>query len=142
MVFVTSVALCLFYVQVACQKVLSQEFNPERLRSFASAYRLEFLFVRKELEQEQAPADYRWVRMALKCDYLALAYLMKNTPGCCSRTERLLMLYFKALSTVLSLSHTFKLNEKRTILKQTSILNYFTSLLSERAGQVQFGSLT
>jgi hypothetical protein len=142
MVFVTSLALCLFYLQAACQNILRQEFNRERLRSFANAYRLEFLFVRKEMEQADTPVDYRWVRMALKCDYLALTYLLKNTPGGCSRKERLLMGYFKALLMALSISHAFNLNEKRTVLKQTSILNYFTSTLSERVGPVQFCSLT
>ena len=142
MVFVVSLALCLFYLQVACHKILSQEFNPERLRSFANSYRLEFLFVRKEMEQAAAPVDYSWVSMALKCDFLALTYLMKNTPGGCSRKERLLMVYFKTLLMVLSVSHAFKLNERGTVLKQTSILNYFTNVLSERVEQVQFCSLT
>ncbi len=110
MILVSSLALCLFYLQATCHNILRREFDPERLRSIANAYRLEFQFVRKEMEQATAPVDYKWVRMALKCDYLALTLL--------------------------------KLDEKGTILKQTSILHYFANTLGEQVGPVQFCSLT
>jgi hypothetical protein len=143
MILVSSLALCLFYLQAICHNILRREFDPERLRSIANAYRLEFLFVRKEMEQATAPVDYKWVRMALKCDYLALTYLLKNAAAAgCSRKERLLMLYFKTLLMVLSVSHLLKLDEKGAILKQTSILHYFANTLGEQVGPVQFCSLT
>jgi hypothetical protein len=143
MILVVSLALGLLYLQATCQGILRREFDPERLKSIADAYRLEFLFVRREMEHGESPVDYRWVRMALKCDYLALSYLVKNAASTSySGRERLLSVYFKALLVVLSVSHALRLNEKPTILRQTAVLNYFANVLGERVGKVQFSTLT
>ena len=143
MILISSAALCQFYLQTTCQNILRREFEPERLRSIANAYRLEFLLVRKEVEGSDGPVDYKRVSMALKCDYLALSYLLKNKAAKgCSRKEHLLMLYFKILSVVLSVSHLLKLNEKGAIVKQTSILNYLANTVGEQAGEIQFCCLT
>ena len=92
-------------------------------------YRLGFQYVQTEITEPDA--DYRWARMALKCDYKMLQYLMKESGVKCSRREPLLMAYFSALSAVASVQHAMKLNEKATILKLTGILNYFTSVIGE-----------
>ena len=39
------------------------------------------------------------------------------------------MLYFRALSIMVSVQHSLKLDEKRTILKLTGILDYFANVL-------------
>jgi hypothetical protein len=130
MILVSSVALGLFYIQSACQNILRREFDPARLRSVVNSFRLEFLFVRKEMEQSGAPVDYRWASLALKCDYMALTYLLKNaSKQTYSNRERLLMAYFKTLSLFVSVAHVLKVDEKRAMFKQTAILNYFASLL-------------
>jgi hypothetical protein len=142
MILVSSVALALFYFQATCENILNREFDGVRLKSVANAVRLEFLFVRKEMEEAKGrPIDYRWVSMALKCDYLALTYLMRNT-GTYSRWERLLILYFRVLFLVVSAQHLLKLNEKRAILKLTTILNHFTSIVGERTGATQLSLAT
>ena len=143
LILVSSVSLGLFYIQTTCQNILRREFDPARLRSVVNSFRLEFLFVRKEVEQSDAPVDYRWARMALKCDYMALTYLLKNaSQNGLSGRERLLTLYFKSLSLLVSFAHALKLNEKRAIFKQTAILNYFASMLGEQVGEIQFSSLS
>jgi len=143
MILVSSVSLGLFYIQTTCQNILRREFDPARLKSVVNSFRLEFLFVRKEVEQSDAPVDYRWARMALKCDYMALSYLLKNaSQKSYSGRERLLTLYFEGLSLFVSLAHVLKLNEKRAMFKQTAILNYFASILGEQVGEIQFSSLS
>ena len=143
MILVSSVSLGLFYIQTTCQNILRREFDPARLKSVVNSFRLEFLFVRKEVEQSDAPVDYRWARMALKCDYMALSYLLKNaSQKSYSGRERLLTLYFEGLSLFVSLARVLKLNEKRAMFKQTAILNYFASILGEQVGEIQFSSLS
>ncbi len=118
----------LLYLQSACENILRREFDPVRLRLTVNAWRLEFQFVQKEIEDIEGQVDYGWVRMALKCDYLTVTYLLK--------------VYFRALSLVASVQHRAKLNEKGTILKLTGILTYFVNVLGDRGGQVQFAALT
>jgi hypothetical protein len=48
-----------------------------------------------------------------------------------SQTERLLVMYFNALSMTASFRHAMKMNEKATILKLTGILQCFASLIGE-----------
>jgi len=144
-ILVSSFALCLFYIQVTCQKILRREFEREYFTAIATANRLEFVFVRRSIEEFNAPLDYAWVRLALKCDYLALTYLLKNAANSrqvYSREERLLMLYFRVLFLLLFVLHLLKLREKPAILKLTTILQHFANLLGERVSRIRFGNLS
>jgi hypothetical protein len=130
---VVSAALCLFYFQGTCLTILNREFQRDYFQSVVNTSRLEFLSVRDSIERPKAQLDYSEVRTALTCDYLALTYLLKNAvAGKCSRQERLLMVYFRGLLMTLAVSHLFKMNEKRAILKLTAILQYFANTLGER----------
>jgi hypothetical protein len=145
LILVTSLALCLFYLQGTCRTILNREFQREYFRSVVNASRLEFLVVRDGINRPQGQVDYSEVRTALTCDYLALTYLLKNAVSVArkySRQERLLMLYFRGLLMVLSVSHLLRLNEKRAILKLTSILQYFANTLGERVVQTATVSFT
>ena len=138
LILVTSLALCLFYLQGTCRTILNREFQREYFRSVVNASRLEFLVVRDGINRPQGQVDYSEARTALTCDYLALTYLLKNAVSVArkySRQERLLMLYFRGVLMVLSVSHLLRLNEKRAILKLTSILQYFANTLGERVVQ-------
>jgi hypothetical protein len=144
-ILVSSSALCLFYLQVTCHKILKREFAREYFTSIANANRLEFVFVRRSLEEYNAPVDYAWIRLALKCDYLALTYLLKNAANskqAYSREEWLLMLYFRSLFLLLSFLHVLKLRERPAILKLTAILQHFANRLGERVSKVRFGNLS
>jgi hypothetical protein len=145
LVLVVSTALFFFYFQVACQRILRRKFDREYFQAIVNANRLEFPVVRKTLEEYEAPVDYARVRMILKCDYLALTYLLKNAANVnqrYSREELLLILYFKAVFFSLVARHWLRLREKPAILKLTAVLQFFANVVGQRVSLVRFGNLT
>lgn len=145
LILIISTALFFFYFQVTCQKILRRKFDREYFLSIVNANRLEFPSVRKALEEFDAPMDYARFRLTLKCDYLALTYLLKNAANVnqrYSREERLLMLYFRAIFLSLVARHLLRLREKPAILKLTAILEYFANVVGQRVNLVRFGNLT
>ncbi|MBZ5514701.1 MAG: hypothetical protein LAN62_07630 [Acidobacteriia bacterium] len=145
LVLVISTGLFFFYFQVACQRVLRRRFDREYFLAIVHANRLEFPVVRMTLEEYEAPVDYPRVRMTLKCDYLALTYLLKNAANVnqrYSRDERLLILYFNAISFYLVACHWLRRQEKPAILRLTAILQYFANVVGERVSTIRFGNLT
>lgn len=144
-ILVFSAALFLFYLQVTCEKILRRRFLRELGYSIADANRLEFPFVRRALEEFDAPVEYARFRMQLKCDYLALTYLLRNAANerrRLSRHERLLAFYFRGLSATLAAFHLMRLPEKPIFLKMTVVLEYFANVLGERIQKLRFGPMT
>ena len=144
-ILIISTALLMFYLQATCQRILRREFDQEFFHAVVNANRLEFPFVRKALEEFDVPVDYPRFRMQLKCDFLALTYLLKN--ACNARRhfsyeERLLTMYFRTVVLALIIAHALGLNERATVLKLTSILEYFANVLGERVNTVRFGDMT
>jgi hypothetical protein len=83
--------------------------------------------------------------LTLKCDFLALTYLLKNAANVNQRysyEERLLILYFKLVFTSLITRHWLKMRETPAALKLTTILEYFANVVGERVNTVRFGNLT
>lgn len=145
LVLVISGALFLFYLQATCQKILRRRFEQEFYHAIVNANRLEFPFVRRVLEEFEAPIDYARFRMQLKCDFLALTYLLRNAVNArqsLSRQEWLLVFYFRAMLLGLGVSHWFGINEKSRILKMTAVLQYFANVLGERVNLIRFGNMT
>ncbi len=145
LVLIISTALFFFYLQATCQKILRRVFDQEYFQAIVNANRLEFPFVRKALEDFDAPVDYPRLRMILKCDFLALTYLLKNAANVnqrYSRDERLLILYFRLTFFSLVARHLLKLREKPAILQLTAILQYFANVVGQRVNMVRFGNLT
>ncbi|HEV2381268.1 MAG TPA: hypothetical protein VG206_15925 [Terriglobia bacterium] len=106
------------------------------------ANRLEFPYVRKSLEEFDAPVDYPRFSMHLKCDYLALIYLLKNAANQdrqLSASERALAIYFRVLSVALWALHLVKYGERAVLLKMTAVLEYFANVLGERIKRIRFG---
>jgi len=144
LVLIISTAMFFFYFQVTCQRILRRRFERDYFLSIVNANRLEFPAVRKALEDFDAPVDYPRTRMTLKCDYLALSYLLKNAANVdqrYTREERLLMLYFRVVFFFLGLRHALKLGEKSAILNLTAILQYFANVVGKRVNTVRFGNL-
>jgi len=144
-ILIIATALCMFYLEATCRRILRREFGHEFFHAVVNANRLEFPFVRKALEEFHVPVDYPRFRMQLKCDFLALTYLLKN--ACNTRRrfsfeERLLAWYFRAIFFVLITAHTLRLNERALVLKLTSILEYFANVLGERVNTIRFGDMT
>jgi hypothetical protein len=145
LILILSMALFFFYLQVTCQRILRRQFDREYFQSIVNANRLEFPSLRKSLEEFGAPIDYPRVRMMLKCDFLALTYLLKNAANLNQRysnEERLLILYFRWQFLSLAVRRLLKVGEKKAILGLTSILQYFANVVGQRVNTVRFGNLT
>ena len=145
LILIVSVALFFFYVQVTCQRILRRRFDKEYYQVIVSANRLEFLSVRQALGEFDSSADYARVRMTLKCDYLALTYLLKNAANLkqrYSRDEQLMTLYFRAALFSLLVRHALKLKEEPAILRLTAVLQYFANVVGQRVSQIRFGDLS
>jgi hypothetical protein len=145
LILILSTALFFFYLQATCQKILRRQFDEQYFQAIVNANRLEFLSVQKALEDLGAPVDFPRLRMMLKCDFLALTYLLKNAANLnqkYSTEERLLMLYFRLVFFSLLTRHWLRLREKPAILKLTAILQYFANVLGQRVSTVQLADLT
>jgi hypothetical protein len=144
-ILILSTAMFFFYFQVTCQKILRRQFDREYFQSIANANRLEFPSLRKSLEEFGAPVDYPRLRMMLKCDFLALTYLLKNAANLnqrYSRDERLLILYFRWQFLSLAVRRLLRFGERQAALRLTSILQYFANVVGQRVNSVRFGNLT
>lgn len=144
MILIVSTALFFFYLQAVCQKILRRKFEQEFFLAIVNANRLEFPAVRKSLEEFDVPVDYARLRMMLKCDFLALTYLLKNAANSgrsFSHEERLLILYFRWAFLTFVARHFLRLREKAAVLKMTAILQYFANVVGQRVNSVRFGSL-
>jgi hypothetical protein len=145
LILIISTALFFFYLQVVCEKVLRRPFEQEYYRAIVHANRLEFPAIRKAIEDFNAPVDYARVRMTLKCDFLALTYLLRNASNVrqrLTREERLLVWYFRGTLGLLSLRHWLRLGEQSVVLRLTAILQYFANVIGQRVSLVRFGNMT
>lgn len=145
LILIISSALFMFYFQAICQKILRRQFTQEFAQSLINANRLEFPSVRKAVEELGAPTEYPRLTLTLKCDFLALTYLLKNAANVNQRynyEERLLMIYFRMVFASLVARHRLKLHEAPAVLKLTKILEYFANVVGERVNTVRFGNLT
>ncbi len=145
LVLILSTGLLLFYLQAACQRILRRPFDQDYFRAIVNANRLEFPAVRKALENIDPPLDYARLRMMLKCDFLALAYLLKNAANVNQRyswDEWLLIVYFRLLFVTLFLRRLLQFRMKPAVLDLTAILQYFANVVGLRVNTVRFGNLT
>jgi hypothetical protein len=145
LILVISTALLIFYFQMTCQKILRRKFDRQYSQPIVNANRLEFPAVQKALEELDAPVDYARLRMTLRCDFLALTYLLKNADNLnqrYSREETLLILYSRTLFFSLFMRHFLRLQEKPAVLRLTAILEYFANVVGQRVNRLRFGNLT
>jgi hypothetical protein len=145
LILILSAGLFFFYLQAVCQKILRRQFAQEYFQAIVNANRLEFPSIRKALEDFDAPVEYPRLMLTLKCDFLALTYLLKNAANVNQRysyEERLLILYFKLVFVSLITRHWLRLRETAAALKLTTILEYFANVVGERVNTVRFGNLT
>lgn len=145
LILILSTALFFFYFQVTCRKILCRQFDREYFQSIANANRLEFPSLRRSLEDFGAPVDYSRLRMMLRCDFLALTYLLKNAANVnqsYTYDERLLILYFRWQFLSLAVRRLLRLGENTAILRLTAVLQYFANVVGQRVNAVKFGNLT
>jgi len=140
-IFIVSAALFLFYLQATCQKVLRREFDQPYFESIVRAYRLEFLSVRKAVQEAHAALDHRGIREMLQADFQTLNYLMKSAvKRRCSPEERLLMLYFKTLFFSLGVRQAVGLRGRKPAQKLTVVLQYFANVVGQCADPRQYAT--
>lgn len=145
LILILSTALFFFYLQATCQKVLRREFSQQFFQTIVNANRLEFPSIRKAIVDVGAPVEYSRLMVTLKCDFLALTYLLKNAANVNQRysyEERLLIIYFKVVFASLVARHWLRLRETPAALKLTTVLEYFANVVGERVNTVRFGNLT
>jgi hypothetical protein len=145
LVLIFSAAMFFFYFQATCQRVLRRQFDLEYFKSIASANRLEFPSLRKALEEVDTPIEYAQLRRALRCDFLALTYLLRNVENSKRRytnEERLLIAYFYTQSVSLAVRRLLNLSDNKAVLRLTSVLQYFANEVGQRVHAVKLGSVT
>ena len=132
-----------FYFQATCQRILRRQFDQEYFRSVVNVIRLEFPSVREALQESGASLDYSRLPKALKCDFLALTHLLRNTadvkPGY-SKEQRLLILYFRVQFLSLAVRRSLRVGERKAALRLTSVLQYFANVIGQRMNEVGFGN--
>lgn len=141
LILTLSIAMLFFYIQTICLKILRQEFDRDYFLPIVNANRLEFPSVRKAVEEFEAPVDYARFCMMLKCDFLALSYLLKNAANERHRytpQDRLLILYFHLTYFMLRLRHFLRFDEKMSFLRLTSILQFFGNVVGLRVSSTHF----
>jgi len=144
LILALSLAMVFFYFQATCLKILRRQFDQECFQSIAKVIRLEFPSLRKSLEEFGVPVDYRQLRRTLKSDFFALIYLLKNAANVNQRfsnEERLLLLYFRWQLLSLAVRRLLKAGETKTILRLTSVLEYFANVVGQRMNTAGFGNL-
>jgi len=145
LILILSTGMFLFYIHAICQQILRREFDQEYFRTIVNANRLEFPAVRRAVEELDTAVDYAHARLTLKCDYLALTYLLKHAVNAnrrYTRQEWLLVVYFRAILLSLALCHKLRLGERSAILNLTAILQYFANVIGQRVSALRFGDLS
>jgi diguanylate cyclase (GGDEF)-like protein len=125
-----------FIIRGVCKRILLRRSNQEYFQSVAEAHRLQFPALRASLWKAGAPPPhYSRLVMTLKCDFLALTYLLKNSSARqhSSTERRLLIVYLHSQFLFLALRHSLRLEEKKTILSMTLILQHFANLVGPRS---------
>jgi len=145
LILILSTAMFFFYFQATCQKILRRQFDREYFRSIAHANRLEFPFLRESAEEFGAQVHFSKLYRMLKCDFLALTYLLKNVENANRRyslEEHLLLLYFRVQCLSLAVRRLLKVSDSKAILRLTSVLQYFANVIGQRVSTVSFANLT
>jgi hypothetical protein len=134
LVLVVSTALFFFYIQKFCENALKREFRRPYFEYIINAIQLEFPRLRDSFASK-ASYSYSDARIALKCDFVTLEYLLKAIDPShrhLSRQERILTSYFRFLLFCLPVRHVFKLQEKEAVSKLATILQFFANLVGEK----------
>ncbi len=144
LILALSLAMVFFYFQATCQRVLRRQFERDYFQSIANVIRLEFPSLRKSLAEVGATVDYSRLPRALKCDFLALTHLLKNTADGKQRytkEQRLLILYFRVQFLSLRVRRLLSLSQGKAALRLTSVLKYFANVIGQRLYADEFGNL-
>lgn len=144
-ILIVSTGLVFFYLQATCERILRREFDQKYFRAIVYANRLEYPSIRKAVQVLDGAVDSSRYRVALKCDFLMLSYLLRNagkTRRGISWEERMLIGYFRFFLFAFSVRQWIGLREDPAVLKLTSILDYFANIVGKRLSGLRFGNLS
>ncbi|MBZ5516973.1 MAG: hypothetical protein LAN62_19405 [Acidobacteriia bacterium] len=145
LILITSAALLVFYLQTLCERILRREFKQPYFKLIADANGLEFPTCRVALEENARRVKYERLRVALACDYRALAFLLRKVAGQgthrSSFEDHLLLNYCRLLFFAMSLRHFLGLQVKPAALKLAKVLQYFANVVGYRVEVVRTGSV-
>ena len=145
LILIVSIGLLFFYFEVVCRNILRRRVAQEYFHAIVDANRLEFVSVRKSIEDLGAPIDYSPLTVTLRTDFLMLTYLLKNAANIyqrCTYEERLLMFYFRVQFACLVTRHWLRWREHSAVLKLTAVLQHLANVVGERVNAARFGNLT
>ncbi len=136
-ILVVSGLLLVFWLRTTCRSILRQQFERDYTLEVAAANQLEFLAVRKALEERPESADIARALTSLQRDYEALTYLLRNAAtvhvGKYSRRERFLILDFHLLRLWIGFKRVLGVEKWREdLLEMTDILQYFANVMGHR----------
>lgn len=140
-ILAVSAGLLGFYLQIVCRKILRRRSAQQYYPAIVRANSLEFPCVRSAVEGCGVFESYSRMTATLKCDYMALTYLLKYATNVHQRAtweERLLMLYFRMLWVSLAARHWLRWREKSAVLRLTEVLQYFANVVGERVERARF----
>lgn len=132
-----SVAALAYWLRYTVLAILQREKSTAAVAQLAEANRLEFLEIRKALEQPAGNVEYGRLAQALRHDFLALSYLLRYAAtvnvGRYSEEERLLVVDFHLMRALYSLTRSFSPRSARfALMEMTSILEHFAGIMSRR----------
>lgn len=145
LILVFSVALLLFYLQAACERIIGRPFKEALAQPIIEGNKLAFPQIRRVLETSGTPVDFAPFPAQLNRDFAALIHLLRSAGTQrrrLSAAERTGAIYFRVLSALLAADHLFGLKGRSLMLKMTSVLEFFAKVLGERTKRVRFGQLT
>ena len=135
LILVMSAGLFMFYLQASCERVLRRTFQLNYSRAVVKSMRLEFPRWCESLRHSSQEVDYASLEPALRADFRALTYLLKETQSPSlkqSAQERLLRGHFRCLLLSLRLQTTRDVAGRPVALKLGKILEYFSNELGRR----------
>ena len=139
MVMLLSTGLFVVYMQSLCQRILRREFDQPYYQVILDAARLEFADLSKALEEGRSTADYPRLRQGLRCDFLALTYLLKRLKGM-EVQDHLLSSYARVLFLSLGIRHLLRLRLEPAVAGLTAISQYFANVLGEQMHNLSLAS--
>lgn len=142
-----SVAALAYWLRFTVVTILNRDRLAEEAERMAVANRLEFLDVRKKVEESVSYARDLRLAQALRHDFLALTYLLRYAAtinvGRYSHEERLLVVDFYMMRAIYRLGRIFSPRLARyAMLEMTEVLEHFAGIMSRRMSSFALDMMT
>ena len=137
LIILVSAALLAYWFRYTCVLILRTRTVKDYAAGMATANDLRFHEIQGRLVREAPLVDLPVLQKALESDYRLLTYLVEHTAGLevggLTIEQRMLMLDFKAMRLVCTLSQWVGVDSARGALEEMScILNHLANAMGER----------